>query len=133
VLLVPLILVLAVIAWPLLVVWRRGRIRKSLDVGSPDQRVVGAWSYTRWASRRLGTPMADTVSPATYAADPNTAPRLASLAALAETAMYAPEQLDTAQATTSWQLSEHVTADAVRRASWARKLRWWLVPARGPR
>lgn len=132
--LVPLLIVLALVAWPLLVAWRRRRVRAAYQRGSPDQQVVGAWSYVRACRRRLGRPLADTASPAFYAADQESPARLRSLAALAEIAMYAPESLGPAQAQQAWEDADAVVADTLRSGSFARRLRWRLVPVlRGPR
>ncbi len=130
VLLAPLAAVLALIAWPLLVAWRRGRVRGRYRKGSPDEQVEGAWHYVRATRRRLGQPLADTASPALYAADPQTGRELASLAGLAETAMYAPEQLSDPEASQAWSLADGVVGTALKHASFGRRLRWWLLPQR---
>jgi transglutaminase-like putative cysteine protease len=126
--LVGLLVVLSLLAWPLVIAWWRGRARRRLDTGPPDQRVVGAWSHVRRSRRRLGQALDDTVSPARYAADPGPEPKLAALARLAESAMYAPEQTSAADADRAWTLADDVVSAAVRRAAWTRRLRWWLVP-----
>ena len=114
----------------MLVAWWRGRLRRRLETGSPDERVIGAWTYVRARRRRLGQPLADTASPAGFAADPATEPKLAGLARLGEAAMYAPEQVSDDDARRAWVLAEDVVSSAVHRSSWARRLRWWLVPSR---
>jgi hypothetical protein len=132
-LVMPALLVLLLLAWPVLVAWRRGRMRSSYREGGPDQQVVGAWGYTRICRRRLGQPLDDTASPAGYAADPALEPKLGSLAALTETAMYAPEQLSAEDASRAWSLADDVVADTLRRSGWWRRVRWWLVPPRARR
>jgi len=124
------LVVLLLIMWPLLVAWWRGRLRRRLETGSPDERVIGAWTYVRARCRRLGQPLADTASPAGFAADPGTEPKLADLARLGEAAMYAPEQVSDDDARRAWTLAEDVVSAAVHRSSWVRRLRWWLVPSR---
>ncbi|HPQ85630.1 MAG TPA: transglutaminase-like domain-containing protein [Actinomycetota bacterium] len=124
------LVILLLIAWPVLVAWWRGRLRRRLETGSPDERVIGAWTYVRARRRRLGQPLADTASPAGFAADPATEPKLAGLARLGEAAMYAPEQVSDDDARRAWILAEDVVSSAVHRSSWARRLRWWLVPSR---
>jgi hypothetical protein len=126
----PAIVLLLLLAWPLIVAWRRTRVRRSYRGGSSDEQVTGAWSFTRVSRRRLGQPLDETVSPAHYAADPAGEPRLIPLAALTETAMYAPEELQPADADRAWELSDKAVDAAVRKASWTRRLRWWLVPQR---
>lgn len=126
----PVLAVLLLLAWPLLVAWQRGRVRRRYRRGSPDEQVTGAWSFARVSRRRLGQPLDETVSPAHYAADPSGEPKLIPLAALTETAMYAPEQLQPADADRAWELSAGAVDAAVRKASWTRKLRWWLLPLR---
>ena len=128
--LVPLAVVLLLMAWPVLVAWRRGKVRSSFRTGDPDEEVSGAWAYTRGAARRMGQPLDNAVSAATYAADPNTPPKLAGLATAVETAMYAPEHLDPESAERAWGLADDVVAGTVKSASLPRKLRWWLVPWR---
>jgi hypothetical protein len=128
--LIPVAVVLLLVAWPLLVVWRRGRVRSRYRGGLPDEQVEGAWRYVRATRKRLGQPLVDTSSPAGYAADPETERGLASLAASAETAMYAPETLSEADAAQAWDLADTVVANAVKKASFSRRLRWWLVPQR---
>lgn len=124
------VLALALLGWPLFVAWWRSRSRRRLETGSPDQRVVGAWSHVRKARRRLSQPLDETASPAGYAANPATEPKLATLAALAESAMYAPEHTSDDDAKRAWLLAEDVVSASVRRSSVARRLRWWLVPGR---
>ncbi|MEZ5186085.1 MAG: transglutaminase domain-containing protein [Candidatus Nanopelagicales bacterium] len=129
-LLVPLLLVLLLLGWPALVAWWRGRRSKRLRTGDPDHVVVGAWSYVRNARRRLGQPLDTAASPAAYSADPVAEPKLAALAALAESALYAPEVLTDPDAQRAWSLAEDVVQTALKRAAWPRKLSWWLVPLR---
>jgi hypothetical protein len=124
--LAPLLLVLLVLGWPFVVRWRRGRVRGRFRTGSADEQVSGAWAYTRRALRRIGQPLDDTVSPATYTASENRS--LAVLARFVEAAMYAPESLQDSDAQEAWQRADEVVAAAVRRASWRRRLRWLLVP-----
>lgn len=126
--LVPLGLVLLLMAWPVLVAWRRGKVRSSFRAGEPDGQVGGAWAYTRGAARRMGQPLDEAVSAAGYAADPLSPPKLAGLATAVETAMYAPEHLDPEAADQAWRLADDVVSGAVKSAPLARKLRWWLVP-----
>ncbi len=121
---------LLLISWPVLVAWRRGRGRSRLDRGSPDQRVAGAWQYVRSCRRRLGQPLDDTASPAGYAIQPGE-PKLAALAALAERAMYAPEQVAEADVSHAWQFADEVVTASLRRSSWPRRLAWWLRTAEG--
>ena len=121
---------LLVVGWPVLVAWRRRRVRGRYCTGDPDERVEGAWRYVRTTRKRLGQALADTSSPAAYAADPATERGLSSLAAMTETAMYAPEQLTDSDADQAWTLADGVVAAAVKHASWSRKLRWWLLPQR---
>jgi hypothetical protein len=118
------------LAWPLIVAWRRGRVRQRYRRGAPDEQVAGAWYYVRASRKRLGRPLADTSSPAGFAADPATERGLASLAVSAESALYAPEQLSEADATQAWRLADDVVTAAVKKASFGRRLRWWLVPQR---
>jgi transglutaminase-like putative cysteine protease len=125
---VPLGLVLLLMAWPVLVAWRRGKVRASYRADDPDSEVSGAWAYTRGATRRMGQPLDDAVSAATYASDPNSPPKLAGLATAVEAAMYAPEHLDPQSAEQAWNLADDVVAGTVKSASFTRKLRWWLVP-----
>ncbi len=129
-LLIPVGVIAALLAWPLLVAWRRGRVRQRYRRGAADEQVEGAWHYVRASRSRLGQPLADTSSPAGYAADPQTERGLASLAATAETAMYAPETLSDSDADQAWTLADGVVAAAVKHASFSRRLRWWLVPQR---
>jgi hypothetical protein len=49
------------------------------------------------------------------------------LAGAVETAMYAPESLDAAQAEQAWSAADDVVAQAVRTSSLGRRLRWWLA------
>ena len=126
--LAPVLLVLLLLAWPVLVRWRRDRVRLRFDTGSPDERVAGAWRYTRLALKRLGTPLDGTVSAASYAADAATPPALRELSAAVETAMYAPESVAADRADRAWQAAGAVVAGGVRSASLGRRLRWWLVP-----
>ncbi len=126
--LIPLGLVLLLMAWPVLVAWRRGRVRASYRTGEPDEDVEGAWAYTRGASKRMGRPLDDAVSAATYAADSQSPPKLAGLATTVETAMYAPEHLDAETANRAWNLADDVVSGTVKSASLTRKVRWWLVP-----
>ena len=129
-LLIPVGVIAALLAWPLLVAWRRGRVRQRYRRGAADEQVEGAWHYVRASRSRLGQPLADTSSPAGYAAYPQTERGLASLAATAETAMYAPETLSDSDADQAWTLADGVVAAAVKHASFSRRLRWWLVPQR---
>jgi transglutaminase-like putative cysteine protease len=122
-----LVLVLA-ICWPVLVAWRRSRVRAGMRKGNPDQQVVGAWAYVRGALRRLGQPLDDTVSPAAFAGDAQSPPRVTGLARAVETAMYAPESLTQEQADRAWEFAQDVVGAGVKNASWARKVRWWLIP-----
>lgn len=121
---------LLLLGWPVLVAWQRGRVRGHYRSGSPDEQVAGAWRYLRASRTRLGQPLDDTVSPARYAAEPGGEPGLAALANLAESAMYAPERLDEAEAARAWEMADRLVAAAVKRARRTRKLRWWLVPRR---
>lgn len=129
-LLAPLLGILLALGWPLLVAWQRGRVRGRYRRGGPDEQVTGAWGYLRASRRRLGQPLDDAVSPARYAAEPSAEPGLAGLAALAEAAMYAPEQLGESDAVRAWQLAGNLVGASIKRARWTRKLRWWLVPRR---
>ena len=130
-LLAPLVIVLLALAWPVFVRWRREQVRRRYRRGGADEQVAGSWGYVRASRRRLGQRLDDTGSPARFAADPATEPKLASLAALAESAMYAPEQLAQSDADRAWDLADGVVAAAVRRSNWPRRLRWWLVPPFG--
>lgn len=118
--------ILLLLGWPLVVRWRRDRVRAALRKGSPDEQVAGAWTYTRLALHRLGRPLDETVSAAHYASQ--APPPLAHLAAAAETAMYAPETVEPARADHAWQAADAVVGHAVKRASFTRRLRWWLAP-----
>lgn len=120
--------VLCLLGWPLLVRWRRGRVRAGWRTGSPDQQVAGAWAYARRARKRLGQPLTDTVSAASYAQDPASPPQLARLAAAVETAMYAPETVPPAEVEQAWRYADEVVSQAARAASFGRRLRWWLLP-----
>lgn len=128
----PLVLALAVLlalgAWPLVAVRRRRTVRETYRRGSPDQQIVGAWSYLRAARRRLGQPLDDTWSPARYVVGEDTDPDLASLAALAEAAMYAPEAMQARQAQHAWQLCDSLITTSLRAASRSHRLRWHLWP-----
>lgn len=129
-LLAPLLGVLLVLGWPVLVSWQRRRVRGRYRAGAPDDQVAGAWRYVRASRQRLGQPLDDAASPARYAAEPGDEPGLATLAALAEAAMYAPEQLGQADAQRAWELADRLVGAAVKRARRTRRLRWWLVPRR---
>lgn len=127
-LLAPLGAVLLLMCWPVLVAWRRGRVRDGFRSGDPDDQVAGAWAYTRRARRRMGQPLDDSLSASAYARDPQSPAKLAGLATAVETAMYAPEHLPEQSADQAWHLADDVVSQAVRDASLPRKVRWWLVP-----
>lgn len=125
---IALVLLAGAVLWPLFVAGRRRRLRRQLRSGPPDRRVVGAWTYVRAVRRKLGDPLDDTVSPATYAADPETSPDLADLAGLAETSLYAPDAVAEDDAERAWQAAKRVTHDTRRTAGVRRRLSWYLVP-----
>lgn len=127
-LLIPLAVVLFLMAWPVFVAWRRGRVRARFRGGDPDDQVTGAWAYTRRARRRMGQPLDDSLSAAAYARDPQSPVKLAGLATAVETAMYAPEHVPEQSADQAWNLADDVVSQAVRDASLPRKVRWWLIP-----
>lgn len=123
------LMVLGLLAWPLLVRWRRNQVRRALRRGDPDAQVIGAWTYVRGARRRLGQPLDPALSAASYVT--GTASALSGLASAVETAMYAPESVRPDEVPHVWDLADAVVTESVRGASRGRRLRWRLVPWRG--
>ncbi|HQZ85847.1 MAG TPA: transglutaminase-like domain-containing protein [Actinomycetota bacterium] len=127
-----LVLVLALIGWPLYVSWRRVRVRGSLHAADPAADAIGAWVWVRTGADHLGRPMSDTESPARVVRDRRAPNALAAVAEHANRALYSPEPLTAGGAKDAWRAGDAYLRQIRAEGGIRARLRWVLLPVGRP-
>lgn len=127
-----LVLLLAVIGWPLFVSWRRVRIRRSLHSADPAADAIGAWVWVRTGADHLGRPLPDTESPARVFRDPRTPNALGAVAEHANRALYSPEPLSPSGAKDAWRAGDAYLRQLRAAGGIRTRARWALLPVGKP-
>lgn len=132
---IPVVLLVALIAWVGYVAWTRRRLRASLLDGDARVAVAGAWAWTRLLLAEAWMPLPPSRAPDLAADPPQDLPD-AVAAAVVEVERYCapwrygPDTPPADAAVEAWRLADQVGVAIGRVTGWRSVARRWLVPLR---
>jgi len=123
---------LVIVGWPLVVAWRRRRLRLSLMGGSPRESAVGAWQWARLLLGESWLPLPLSYAPSSDALPPDDLPddlatEIAEFARFLAPAVYGPEP-NAGVAEEAWERVDAISRRARQVTGWRTRLRRALLP-----